>query len=66
MVRLRVILQDMNASQCNVLWSRVCVFSRGHEAAAGLDPKEPAEGTTWAVRPRRLCVSALDTPEVDM
>lgn len=31
--------------------------SRGREAAAGLDPTEPAEGTARALCPGRLCVS---------
>lgn len=37
---------QVNATSCEVVCVCVCVFSRGHEAAAGLDPKEPAEGTT--------------------
>lgn len=39
---------QVSATSCEVMQTCVCVcvFSRGHEAAAGLDPKEPAEGTT--------------------
>lgn len=42
------------------VYSALCVcvcVCRGREAAAGLDPTEPAEGTARALCPGRLCVS---------
>lgn len=37
----------------------MCVFRRGHEAATGVDPEEPAEGTTRALCSGRLSVSDI-------